>query len=274
MRLSNIIERVYNRPLLITPTAFHSIHAVIQSKLAGEVIANPIKMQDDEEDLFADPNQMIIQNGIATIPVYGVIGNHLGMIEKICGGVDIRDIKANIDLAMEDNNVETILLDINSPGGSVDYVPEVAQYIAECNKKKKIYAYTPDIMASAGYYLAAGCEEVYAHPAATAIGSIGVYSAYLDQSMAFAQKGLQWNIASKGKFKTEGLQGTSLSEEYKQMMQESVDEIYEAFTSFVKSNRPSVTDDELQGLTYDASTAMRKGFVDGLVESPMEIFVK
>ena len=57
------------------------------------------------------------------------------------------------------------------------------------------------------------------------------------------------------------------------MMQDDVNSIYTKFTAFIKKCRPKVSDEDMQGLTYDAPTALAKGFIDGIIEDPLELFV-
>ena len=65
-----------------------------------------------------------------------------------------------------------------------------------------------------------------------------------------------------------------IRDRYKKMMQDDVNAIYVKFTSFIKKCRPKVSEEDMQGLTYDAPTALAKGFIDGIIEDPMELFVK
>jgi ClpP class serine protease len=123
-------------------------------------------------------------------------------------------------------------------------------------------------------WLAASAEEIYAHPGASAIGSIGVYSAYLDSSLAFANEGLKWEIFSAGKYKTEGMQGTSLSDDFKELVQKDVDAIYDKFTAHMVANRTGIAQETMEGLTYDAPEALENKLIDGIVKDPSEIFIK
>lgn len=273
---SHILSQVYNRPLLITPDGFNSIHMLIQSKLGNNLLMEKIKLSDIEDllnDNQEDEPVFTMDSGLAYIPIYGVIGNHLGMLEKACGGVDIREIKGNLDQAVENPLVNRILLDINSPGGSTDYIDEVSKYISFINQnEKEVIVYTPNVMASAGYYLASGASEIYSHPAAGCIGSIGVYMAFLDSSVQLANDGLSLDIISKGKYKTQGMPGTKLSDDFRNEMQKQVDTIYQQFVSHVTSNRKQLSGDSLEGLTFTAQQALDNGFIDGVSNSWEEIF--
>jgi len=274
-KLSHILEVAYGRPLLIRPSTFHVIHDLLMKRIASGYHLDTVAEIFDDLSSEEETPMMVVDGNIATLNINGIIGNHLSLFEKSClGGVDIRDIKASLDLAVEDENVETIVLSINSPGGSADSVDAVANHIYDiAQNKKQIIAWTPDVMASAALYMGVGASEVYAHPYASTIGSVGVYSAFLDSSVAFANEGLKWEIFSAGKYKTEGMSGTSLSDEYKELMTKSVADIYEQFTGFVMKCRKKVTMESMQGLTYNAQEAMELGFIDGIAENISDIFV-
>jgi len=275
-KISRVLEMAYGNPLLILPSTFQSLHTVLMRRLSGDSSFEVLtEFFDDEDEDKEDDKMILVDNGVAQINIDGVIGNHLSFFEKAClGGVDLRDIDAALEVSIEDPAVESILLYINSPGGTADYVEQVAMSIKEAGKKKKIVAYTPDIMASAAMWLAAGADEIYAHPGATAIGSIGVYSVFLDSSVEFANEGLKWEIFSAGKYKTEGMGGTSLSEEFKTLVQQDVDKLYDKFTSWIVDNRPDVEESTMQGLVYDANQALELGLIDAIIKDPADIFVE
>jgi signal peptide peptidase SppA len=218
---------------------------------------------------------MVIDNGLAIIPIYGVIGNNVGAMDRMCMELtDVRDVKKWIDGAMLDENVKSILFDVNSPGGEVTYVDELAKYIAEVGKVKNTVAYCNDYMCSSAYYLMAGCNEIYAHPASSAIGNIGVYTTHVDETERHRMEGYKIEVFSAGKFKTEGLGGTSMSEEYKSLLFREIEGIYNKFVSHVSTYRKGISAEDLStALAFNSEEAVVKGYIDGLIEDPMELFV-
>ena len=113
---------------------------------------------------------------------------------------------------MANPNVQRIVLDIDSPGGTVAGTPEAAAQIAAANKVKRVDAWTGNLMCSAAYYLAAGCRGVYAAPSAT-VGSIGVYLPVVDRSEMYKAMGVKVDIIKSGKYKGMGFPGTSLTDD-------------------------------------------------------------
>ncbi len=113
-------------------------------------------------------------NNIAVIKIQGIISNGDMFF---WGGTNISELSAEIEKAVNDEQIKGIILSINSVGGDVDGVPELAEYIAESRKIKPIIAYISYIGASAGYWLAAAAEKVYLHESAS-VGSIGVMAEF------------------------------------------------------------------------------------------------
>ena len=206
--------------------------------------------------------------GVAIIPVAGVIGHKLGPVAKMLGAVDAPEVVAAVELAADDDDVDTIILDIDSPGGTVAGVPELAETVeaVQASGTKKIYAYTDSQMASAAYWLAAGANGIFAAPSAD-VGSIGVYLPVVDSSAALAEQGVQIEIFKSGKYKAAGFPGVALDEEVRKHLQLEVMDTYNEFAGFVKKFRPELSYDSLQGQTFTGRRAADIGMIDGEAKS-------
>lgn len=269
MRLAHIQKELYHRPLLITQDGFQTIHSLVQHKLKGNVM--PMDDMEDEEQEYDD---VVLRDGVAYINVQGVIGRKLSFIEKACtGACDVEDLRDNIELAASYPDVAHIALVIDSPGGTVAGVPELAQRIKEINDTiKPVTAIVDGLCCSAAYYLAAGCDSILAIGKTSYIGSIGVYTYLLDESQYFAKEGVQPVVIKAGLNKGEGLPGMPITDEIKANLQKEVDYIYNLFTTHVKGNRPNVEDDTMQGRAYYSEEAEKLGLIDGYVNTINEIF--
>lgn len=208
------------------------------------------------------------ENGVAVIPVHGVIGHKVSPVAKMLGAVDALDIMAAIELAAGDDEVATIVLDIDSPGGTVGGVPELAETVEAVQQSggKRIYAYTDSQMASAAYWLAAGANGIFAAPSAE-VGSVGVYLPVLDTSRALAEQGLEVEIFKSGKYKAAGFPGVALDEEVREHLQAEVMETYGEFAGFVKKYRAGLDEEHLQGQTFTGRRAAEIGMIDGEAKS-------
>jgi protease-4 len=218
--------------------------------------------QEDTETVNTIP-------GVAIITVEGVIGKRLGMIEQCMGGCDVDNISAQIDEAMADESVSKIVFDFNTPGGTVTGVPELAAKIAEVSKVKQTIAYVDVLCASAGYYMASQCSQVFSAPSAE-LGSVGVYSIYLDETRAIEDAGLKVNAISAGTYKLAGASFKPMTDDERAMFQKDVDRMYVDFKAAVTSNR-SIADEDLQGQCFTGDDCITKGFSDGHVNSIGEL---
>lgn len=266
MRLQHIVEHVYTRPWAITPAGWESIHNIVQSKLRGE-IADFRAEDGEDEDIFGEKLPgYAFENGTGIIPVKGVIARKIGLVGKMCGGCDLIDIENNLAMALNDDYVERIVLDVDSPGGSVTGVPEVARRIKEADAIKPVYAYTDGMMCSAAYWLASQARGIVCTPTAE-VGSIGVYMAILDYTRAMEMEGTKLELFKAGALKAMGLPGTTLTEEMRDHLQAQVDTIYDWFTSDVKSRRPTVSEETMQGQSFMGDDASARELVDGIADN-------
>ena len=164
------------------------------------------------------------------------------------------EIGAMLEAAMASADGGTIVLDVDSPGGTVYGVPELAAQIFAARAVKRIVASCSGMCCSAAYWLASAADEITASPSSE-VGSIGVYSAHVDTSAAQSQAGMKVSIFSAGKYKAEGAMGQPLSEGARAAEQARVDEMYGVFVADVARGRG--TD----------STRVRSGFGEGRVVS-------
>ena len=250
-----------NRPLLIQP-------AVAREFLAncGQVSipagAKLSEMGEMLEAMFGKRETLEIFPPYAIIPVKGVIGKSLSELERYCGCCDLKEVEEMLEDVERDDRVKTIILAIDSPGGTSVGVPELANRIRA--SKKQTIAFTDSEACSAAYWLASQCEQVIATPSAS-VGSIGCYIAYLDESQAYADEGMKVDVIKSGKFKGAGIPGTSLDADQKAMLQEEVSEIHDEFKAAVKSVRLFASDEAMEAKIYSGKKAAENGLVTGVV---------
>lgn len=279
MRLLRVCRELYCRPLLIDRSGFDTIHNVVQAKLRGErpsfisKLVGSYDESDEEEDdeLYG----MEIFDGVAWIPVNGPLGKKLSLLEKVSGTTDVDDLRENLDLAATHPDVETIVLEFDSPGGSVSGIPELASRIKQINiEEKPCIALVDGMCCSAAYYLAAGCSEILAIGKTSYCGSIGVYTYALDTSRKMQNAGEDPVLIKSGKNKGEMLPGLPISEDTKARLQKEVDYIYQLFTSHVVACRPGVGKESMEGEAFFAEESVERGLIDLVIDSKKELFQK
>ena len=143
-------------------------------------------------------------------------------------------IVQRIEDADRDDNIKAILLEIDSPGGSVVAAEEIANALKRA--QKPAVAVIREMGASAAYWSATGADAIFAS-ANSNVGSIGVTMSYLDSAEKNKKDGLSYNQLSSGKFKDAGSYDRPLSEEEKDLFMRDVKILHENFVKAVSRNR-------------------------------------
>ena len=133
------------------------------------------------------------------------------------GGTSTDIFGAWFDEAMADKSVTSIVLDVDSPGGSVYGVSELARKIYQSRGKKPIIAVANSLMASAAYWIASAADEIHVSPGAE-VGSIGVIAVHVDRSENNAKEGFNVSYITAGEYKAEGNPDAPLSEDRKSVV--------------------------------------------------------
>ena len=169
--------------------------------------------------------------------------------------------------ALADESVSQILIDIDSPGGSVYGVAELAEDILSACSQKPVIAIANSLAASAAYWIGCSAAELYVTPGGE-VGSIGVWQAHFDYSQAMAAEGVTPTLISAGKYKIEGNPYAPLDSDAQGFMQSRVDDYYATFTKAVARGRGAplsqVRDGMGQGRVLGADAALAANMVDGI----------
>ena len=230
------------------------------------VLAEKFGFTDMLAQLFGVAPKPYVVDGIGVIPIVGVIGKGLTPMEKMMGAVDVNDIADSVDAFAASPEVNSIALQISSPGGTVTGVEELANKIR--NLDKPTMSYTDSEMASAAYWIGSQADRVVASPSAT-VGSVGVYMAIPDMTKLYETQGVRMVVikSTGSPLKGAGIEGTSLSEEQMAELQSSVDSIHADFKAAIQSKRTMVADSALRGQTFSGKQAAAQGLVTGLADS-------
>jgi signal peptide peptidase SppA len=267
MKYPRIISAVRSAKWAILPQSLSAIVQTLGCAVRGDM---PLPELEAEE---TDGPEIKSFNNVAIIPIHGIIGKRLSAMETECGGCDVDTIEDMLEAAMEDQNVECIVFDINSPGGCVTGVPELADKIREAGQVKHTIAWTDTMACSAAYWLGSQCNQFVASESAD-IGSIGVYVAMIDDSGAWAQNGYKLELIKAGDFKATGISGAPITNDQRTLIQSDVDAIYADFCADVTAGRPSVQPETMQGQTFMGKAALAAGLVDAVDPSFMRDLCK
>ncbi|RYF46047.1 MAG: S49 family peptidase [Cytophagaceae bacterium] len=109
-----------------------------------------------------------------------------------------RDFMKQTEKAAEDDSIKAVVIRVNSPGGSASASQEMFQAVQRLRAKKPVICSMGDVAASGGYYIAAGCDKIYANPA-TITGSIGVISQFPNYGELARKLGVGETTVKSGK---------------------------------------------------------------------------
>lgn len=196
------------------------------------------------------------RGAVAILPLHGLITPRSSFLAMLFGGAGggLLGFRAAFREAMAADEVESIILDIDSPGGLTDQVPETAAMIREARGQgKRIVAHANTMAASAAYWIAAQADEIVVSPSGQT-GSIGVILFHEDVSGMEEQFGIQTTIISAGKFKAEANPYEPLSREARQSLQAYVDQVYDMFVDDIAAGRGA------------PANAVRSGYGQGRLE--------
>ena len=244
-------------PLLINPVRAKDY--VESSKAAG--------LGDMISQFFGEAPKPYVVGTTAVIPVSGPIGKGLSPIERMMGGADVDVIAGWLDEAESNEAVDRVLLAINSPGGTVTGVQELADMVA--NYKKPTRAFSDNIAASAAYWIGSQADE-FKVTASSQIGSIGVYMVVPNLEEYYAAQGIKFEVIAAGIHKAAGAEGLPLTEEQRAYLQASVDSTRDEFRESVRRKRRFVRDEDMEGQVFTGREAAAKGLVTGIVSNLRE----
>lgn len=203
---------------------------------------------------------------IAVLPLYGVVAQRMDLMMEFCGGTSTERFSDDFDAAMADPGVSAIVIDCDSPGGSVPGTPELAKRIlAARGKGKTIVAVSNGLMASAAYWICSAADEIVCTPSGE-VGSIGVFTVHVDQSAMNEMVGLKYTLIRAGEHKAENNPWEPLSADAEAFIQSQVDEFNTMFVSTVAKQRgtdaKTVNADYGQGRCFTAKQALAVGMID------------
>jgi len=214
-----------------------------------------------------------VEDGIGIIRIHGPLMRDPDLISSLLfGATDMNQVAEAIQEAVAQDAVKSILLDIDSPGGTVNGTPELAQAVADATKLKSIHAFSAGQMCSAAYWIASQCDAVYATPSAR-VGSIGVMLPFIDSAEKFRSQGLKVEVFAAGKFKGMGTPGVSLSEEQRALIQSDIEEVAADFKTAVLARGRKIPDEAMEGQSFSARKAQRFNLA-GTVKSRDEVIAR
>ena len=214
-------------------------------------------------------------NKVAVIVADGEIVSGNGDLESVGSEKFVKAIRT----ARESKRVKAVVIRINSPGGSMLASDVMWNEIMLTKKEKPVIASMSNMAASGGYYMAMPCDTIVAQPM-TITGSIGIFGmipnlgGFLENKLGITNDGV-----STGQFSDLYRVSSALNSQEKAIIQTSVEQGYETFTSKAAEGRGMSQDDikaVASGRVWTGSQAEEKGLVDilGTYNDAVEIAAK
>lgn len=237
MELMRVLAAAMGQPWAIHKPVGDALWAILSRRALG--------MRLPEEDVqavvagrAAHVSASTAPTAIAVIPVMGVIAHRAALVTGVSQprGTGTDALTDEFRQALRDPQVGAIVLDVDSPGGGVFGVPELAREIRDARGKKPIVAVANALAASAAYWIASAADEMVVTPSGE-VGSIGVYAMHEDWSKAMERQGVAATFVHAGRFKVEGHPFAPLDDDARAKMQADVDAYYDMFVAGVAKGR-------------------------------------
>jgi len=252
-------DMLFNQPHLCTPQYAETVLSVVGDKLGVDTSAFGVSGEEKEN---RNPNMV---GDTYVMPIIGSMVHRGGSLDALSGIQSYQSIQSELQEAIDNPSVKQVVLDIDSPGGSVAGAFDLKDFISEAKEKKPIYAMARDNMCSAAYLIGSAATEVYATQTAQ-VGSIGVVAMHMDQSEANKKQGVKPTFIYAGDYKTAGNPHEKLEGDALEYLKESVEDAYQMFVSAVAENRgldeQAIRDTEAR--VYRGEKAEEIGLVDGV----------
>lgn len=256
--LPHLAARIVGTPLMVSPARLEAIISVIGGRIGIEAAG----FAPEVPPPAASDGLIITPNGVALVPIHGTLAKRVGAVEAASGLTGYAAIEEMILDAATDPAVKAILLDIDSPGGEVGGVFDLAVMIREARQGKPVWAVADDAF-SAAYLLASAAERIYL-PQTSGVGLVGVIAVHVDESQRDAQEGRRYTTVFAGARKNDFSSHEPLSGDARNRLQAEVDRLYGMFVTAVAANR-CLTEDAVRATEagiYFGANALVAGLAD------------
>lgn len=265
-RYRRIFTYIQEHPWAILPETLSTLVELVSFRVSGGQLTD----EEIQARLGAVPPRAPRPSspaGIAVIPIFGIMGHRMGSMTEMSGGTSTERLQAAVKQAAADPNVGAIVLDIDSPGGNVFGLQELAQTIFDAKTQKPVLAIANAQAASGAFWAGSQASEFVVTPSGE-VGSIGAIGIHKNLAGAAEKEGVKvtYIVSADSPFKTEGHPWGPLSDEDRRALQARVDAYGEAFIRDVARGRGVALKDVRanfgQGRMVGADQALALGMVD------------
>lgn len=239
---------LFNTPLMVTPEvmdlAVRWANQVMNLNIINVGPVGGLSMWRDEGDAHMDARMQleeqrrasIAATGVSVVPLHGLLVSRAANMNACETMTSYEGLRTQLQAAIADPLVERIVLDIDSPGGSVAGAFEMASDLRAMAQQKPITGVINYVAASAGYLLGSACTELVTSRT-SAGGSIGVIATHLDRSQALEKSGVKVTTVYAGAHKNDLTPTEPISDQSLRILTENVAAGYEMLCSAIAEYR-------------------------------------
>ncbi len=226
-----------------------------------------LSLYNGKQPIFKNIKHAMNQNiaRTAIIPIHGILTKKPGAFDEMLGMTSYEQIEEQITQALADSSIEKIILEIDSPGGEVNGIFDLADFIYSARGKKRIIAIANDDAYSAAYAIASSAEKVLVSRT-SGVGSIGVIASHIDQSGFDEKCGIKYTTVFAGSRKNDLNPHEPITSESLESLQKEVDRLYEMFVQLIARNR-GLSIEKIRSTEaglYFGEKAVEIGLADGM----------
>ncbi len=239
-----------SKPLMLEPKSFELLSLYNQKHPTFKNIKHSIKSNVERT---------------AIIPIHGILTKKPGAFDVFLGMTSYEQIEEQITQALADSSIETIILEIDSPGGEVNGIFDLADFIYESRAKKRVVALANDDAYSAAYAIASSAEKIFL-TRTSGVGSIGVIASHIDQSRFDEKQGIKYTTIFAGSRKNDLNPHEPINSEGLKSLREEIDRLYEMFVQLIARNRNLSIEaiKSTEAGLYFGEKAVEIGLADGI----------
>lgn len=283
--MNKIIEWIYSHRWVIRPETLEAIIEIVNTKVIDNLdteLFHGKKLDFEKEGIdviLAEQGRRpdntrvtAVRDSVAIINVIGVLCPRTSLF-TMSGGVALSTLAKDLQVMLETEEIESIIMNIDSPGGEITGMSEFSDMLFASRAKKKVISYISGIAASGGYWIGSAASELIATEVSEA-GSIGVVASYVSTKERDKKQGIERiEIISS---LSPGKRPDLTTDAGKAQIQKVVDELAVIFINHLARNRgtdfENVANNFGQGKMIVADGAIKAGMIDrigsleGLIE--------
>ncbi|BET31408.1 hypothetical protein wKueTS_03840 [Wolbachia pipientis] len=226
-----------------------------------------LSLHSQKQPIFKNVKHYVKNNieKTAIIPIHGILTKKPEAFDDFLGMTSYEKMQEEIEEALEDEKVEIILLDIDSPGGEVNGIFDLADFIYNARSKKRIIAIANDDAYSAAYAIASSAEKIFL-TRTSGVGSIGVIASHIDQSGFDEKQGIKYSTIFAGSRKNDLNPHEPITSESLENLKSEVNRLYGMLVELIARNR-SLSIEAIKSTEaglYFGEKAVEIGLADGV----------